>query len=154
MTNDPTGPRGAETKRGRRALPSGCLAELLHPGHPARGANVGEIDARVRSLVEALNRLPGVVTFSSCGGHDDPVALSQVQCPGWYVKFGIEPEPEAHDSLVRIMAAVEAHEPDVSVFPWWPGYDYPDYESVIGFRLGGDCDPAALVEALDDAVSP
>ena len=154
MTEDPTGPCGAETGRGGRPLPSGCLGGLLiHPGHPARGANIREIDARARGLVEALNCLPGVTTFSSCGGHAEPVVLSQVPHPGWYVKFGIEPEPEAHDSLARIMVAVKAHEPDASVFPWWPGSDYPDYEDVIGFRLGGECEPDVLVETLD-AVSP
>src|SRR5579871_3295530 len=150
MTEDLTGLWDAEAGRGRRPPPGGCLGGLLvHPGQPARGVSTGEIDARVRGLVEALDRLAGVTTFSSCGGHDEPVVLSQVRRPGWYIKFGIEPEPEAHDSLARIMAAVKAHEPDASVFPWWHGSDYPDYEGVIGFRLGGECEPDALVETLD-----
>ncbi len=30
------------------------------------------IDVRVVKLVEALNRLPGITTFGSCGGHPNP----------------------------------------------------------------------------------
>lgn len=127
---------------------SGCVDELLTLCNPVQGERVREIDARVRGIVDALNRLSGVATFSSCGGHEEPV-VSQVRYPAWYVNFDLEPTPEAHDSLARIVAAAQEHEPEASVLPWWNGYDYRDPEGILCFRLGGDCAPDALVEMLD-----
>lgn len=50
------------------------------------------IDPNVRRLVEALNRFPGVTTFSSCGGHPD-FDDEAGQCPEniFYVHFSLDP---------------------------------------------------------------
>jgi tRNA(Phe) wybutosine-synthesizing methylase Tyw3 len=39
---------------------------------PAVAVNYTEIDPPVVGLVRAINELPGVRTFSSCGGHENP----------------------------------------------------------------------------------
>jgi hypothetical protein len=48
-----------------------------------------EIDERVRKLVCVLNGLPGIHTFSSCGGHDNP-GPGQARLDNFYVCFSID----------------------------------------------------------------
>ncbi len=47
------------------------------------------IDPPILSLVHALNRLPGIVTCGSCGGHAQP---NEIQQPAgkWFVSFNVE----------------------------------------------------------------
>ena len=56
------------------------------------------IDARVQKLVAALNRLPGITTFGSCGGHPNP-GPRQWPTGTCYVKFTAS---EAGGGLVSV----------------------------------------------------
>jgi hypothetical protein len=56
------------------------------------------IDARVEKLVAALNRLPGITTFGSCGGHPNP-GPRQWPAGTCYVKFTAS---EAGGGLVSV----------------------------------------------------
>jgi len=49
-----------------------------------------EIDFPVRDIVEALNLIPGVETFSSCGGHAEITHGSQVGENHFYVNFAVD----------------------------------------------------------------
>ena len=48
-----------------------------------------DVDERIKPLVLALNRLPGVHTLGSCGGHVDPTPF-QRPAHEWYVTCQIE----------------------------------------------------------------
>ena len=128
------------------AVVDGCLSDLSPLFDPSACGRLTEIDKRVRGLVDALDRLPGVATFSSCGGHEER-QTSRVRYPEWYVNFEIEPTPEAHDSLTRIVAATQEHEPLASVDAWWKG-DYLDRNGRLYFKLSGECEPDDFVETL------
>jgi hypothetical protein len=52
-----------------------------------KGIPYDELDANIVSLVQALNRYPGVMTVGSCGGHETITNPSQWQAGTWYVKF-------------------------------------------------------------------
>jgi hypothetical protein len=41
-----------------------------------------ELDPSIRDLVQELSNLPGIVTLSSCGGHDDAAAKEDEPGPG------------------------------------------------------------------------
>lgn len=56
------------------------------------------IDARVQKLVTALNQLPGITTFGSCGGHPNP-GPRQWPAGTCYVKFTAS---EAGGGLVSV----------------------------------------------------
>ncbi len=64
-----------------------------------------DIDKKVRNLVEALNRLKGVWTYSSCGGHSDP---NECQAPKnqFYVCFNVSRSSKGWRALDVIAWAV------------------------------------------------
>jgi hypothetical protein len=70
------------------------------------------IDRKIRFLVDALNRLPGITTYASCGGHRDiKDGLNRVPLGEFYVDFvtpryfldddDAEEEVEASISLIK-----------------------------------------------------
>ncbi len=63
-----------------------------------------EIDQRIRRLVEVLNRVPGVSTTESCGGHPEP-RTSGVPENEFYVCFQIWHSRLARRALTFISAA-------------------------------------------------
>lgn len=64
-----------------------------------------KIDRKVARLVRVLNSLPGVSTFSSCGGHAKPTIVSQCPINEWYVNFSLLPHQMAWQSLELIASA-------------------------------------------------
>jgi hypothetical protein len=63
----------------------------MYPEARPSAAEYKEMDAPVRRLVAALNRLPSVRTISSCGGHETPVSLDSLPFEQWYVTIVLEP---------------------------------------------------------------
>ena len=92
-----------------------------------------QVDRRVRLLVEALNELPAVETFSSCGGHDQPdEAMSQVPADQFYVSFNVTPSEQGWQSLALVIWAAETSEiaagqGEATVRAWYNNLD-PKYE--------------------------
>jgi len=63
-----------------------------------------KIDRRVRGLVKVLNKIPGVTTSVSCGGHTDPNAC-QAPEGHFYVRFTMRPFQKAQRALAIISHA-------------------------------------------------
>jgi hypothetical protein len=59
------------------------------------------LDCRIKELVVVLNKFKGIETFSSCGGHVDPL-IGQVSRGRYYVDFWVAPNKVGFQSLERI----------------------------------------------------
>jgi len=114
-----------------------------------------EMDDNVQSLLEAINSLPGLQTFSSCGGHPQP---DQGQAPEghFYVNFYLDPDAAGWDSLGRLAYAAahflgEEEEPGefeqyvgtATITVWWNS-DLDAYIDATCFEIAGNCSPEAL----------
>jgi hypothetical protein len=64
------------------------------------------IDKKIANLVEALNKLPGIYTYSSCVGHDNPTQ-GQRQKDNWYVAFDCEKTENGWKSIDIITQAID-----------------------------------------------
>jgi len=51
--------------------------------------DTNKIDANMRNLVRIMNKIPGVKTIGSCGGHSDPQP-GQWDAGKWYLKFSLD----------------------------------------------------------------
>ena len=70
-----------------------------------------EMDDRIIPLVNALNSLPGIETFTSCGGHEEKTDFSQCEIDEFSVGFGIDPEEHGLISLGVITGAANQIKP-------------------------------------------
>ncbi len=61
-----------------------------------------QIERRVLALVRSLNDIPGVVTFTSCGGHPKPAKESHAPDGEFFVAFEVEPTARGWAALQRI----------------------------------------------------
>ena len=79
----------------------------------------GEVEPRIKHLVEAFNRLPGICTISSCGGHE--VIDNQTQSPadGFNIDFVVDNENGGMNSLRLItkMARITGGE-NIIIITW------------------------------------
>src|SRR5690349_10053619 len=105
-----------------------------------------EIDLRVRSLVTALNRIRGVGTFSSCGGHAEPQP-GQAGADSFYVCFVVERTSHGEIGIARIRRAVSATDPKRISVTAEPDEDGTE---TMAFQIAGrdGADPGALAQAL------
>lgn len=106
---------------------------------------VPPIEPLMVPVCEALNALPGVHTFSSCEGHENPEGC-QAPDGEFFVCFWVDYKAKSWKSLERIADAVEeAREADFDVvlIPWSDGG--------LNFQLEG-LHPAAdvLVDILNE----
>lgn len=92
-----------------------------------------DIDPAVRPLVDALNTLPGISTYSSCGGHENH-RPGQHAKGHFYVCFNVEEGPMgrplamAWDSIALITRAAGATRATVTMY----------YDGGINFELDGE----------------
>lgn len=106
-----------------------------------------DLDSNVVSLVTELNRFPGIVTFSSCGGH--PIISNQSQRPAgeFEVNFDVFPLLGGWRSLELIVSAVaeSADLPKLSIVVWSLGGG-----TAACFELSGrdGADPGLLAGTL------
>jgi hypothetical protein len=111
-----------------------------------------EIDARVKRLVIALNTIPGIDTFSSCGGHVAPSG-SQVAKDRFNVNFDIQRTARGWRALQLIQFAIDksVDRENMTITPWTEGTEWEP--GSLHFELRGRrfADPdtlASIVEAL------
>lgn len=115
-------------------------AEATPPVQSPAPADRGyPIDANIAPLVDVLNCLPGLGTFSSCGGHPPPLAVSQTPEGNYWINFCIDPWEGGWGSLQNL-AYVVADMESVTIKIWLSGYE-PD---TIAFELAGVGDPLEL----------
>jgi len=122
-----------------------------------------EIEERVQSLVSILNESPGIYTFSSCGGHEEPNEL-QEEAGSFAVDFAVDIEKGGWGSLRRIAftiglvetgvayvyfkEAIPKDYPQITIQAWWNGEE--DGRGVMDFSLKGKLvDPDFLARTLD-----
>jgi hypothetical protein len=94
------------------------------------------VEPRVQKLVDALNALPGVYTFASCGGHDRATSVKDVAAREFYVNFSIELDEGGWDSLERIV------ETRYHVKHGWVGVTVWHDTAGVNFELHGYDDAA------------
>ena len=80
------------------------------------------IDKRVRRLVHTLNSIPGVTTYSSCGGHRNH-SLGQVAAGTFYVELVASNGRIGYRAIQLIVRAIDGFSPDVTLTPWLNGDD-------------------------------
>jgi hypothetical protein len=66
-----------------------------------------EIDPNIQPLVQALMCLPGVHTFSSCGGHKG-AGLGQAEQGSFYVAFDVARNHTGFKALAIIQSSIQA----------------------------------------------
>ena len=123
-----------------------------------------ELDEPIVPLVEALNRIPGVITFSSCGGHDDwrERCACAVPADQFWVSFDIEPTQRGWKALELIAWAVARYGTDsgdpecIDTVVWYsrvPARRAPSRGRGMAFQLNGrnSADPSVFAILLDRA---
>jgi hypothetical protein len=106
------------------------------------------VDSRIWTLCRVLNKLEGVFTMDSCGGHElfgnEGLCPSQEEWPAWRVSFGIEGNGNrCWRTLQNIIAAVSCV-PQTSVESWCDGMD----PKGLSFMVKGYGDPAVVGEMI------
>jgi hypothetical protein len=112
------------------------------------------VEERVRRLVDELNLIPGIYTFSSCGGHSDPQP-GQSEDGVFEISFSVFPLEGGWFGLERIAFAIWMDLSDdrsgelarTDMTAWWNGGERFD-EGWIDFALTGTGDPDELAETL------
>jgi hypothetical protein len=69
-----------------------------------------EVDANLVRLVDALNELPGVRTFSSCGGHEGQTNAGQCRPGEFYVNFDVPYNKLGWKALEYAVKAIDIFE--------------------------------------------
>jgi hypothetical protein len=128
-----------------------------------------ELDETIVPLVATLNRLPGIRTIGSCGGHTERISSVSAPAESWWVTFDLEAaDPESvvavptWDAWVSLefLAWVIGKEAQSAV--WLAPYAMPPYLNrpgrMLRFDLSDDrdaeggMDPGALAEFIDKLV--
>jgi hypothetical protein len=108
---------------------------------------LNDLDHNIVSLVVELNSFPGISTFSSCGGHLHPTALSQCPEGVFQINFNVYPLHGGWRSLELIASAVSesADHGKLSITLWSMGGG-----GSVCFELSGcdHADPDRLAEFL------
>jgi hypothetical protein len=115
-----------------------------------------EIDENMVELVEAINDIRGLSTFSSCGGHDSPKA-GQVEAGRFTVSFSADLGDAGWRGLTLLSCAVREYigEIDADVVclqAWFNGHDSDDADDpeFLCFDLTGEAPavPQQLAEVI------
>jgi hypothetical protein len=112
------------------------------------------IDERVCRLVEVLNELPGIDTFSSCGGHDDHEHGGRCPADEFYVNFRVDVVRGGMAGLAVIAFAAGACE-NVGVNVWCNTADPADAIETLSFEIRGveGTEPGELADCINNALA-
>ena len=81
-----------------------------------RDFDIEKVEPRVRKLVTSINKLPDIVSYTSCEGHKHTDNESQVDEGCFTVGFFVKPTTQGLKSLGIIhLATVNVNENDISV---------------------------------------
>src|ERR1043165_4096757 len=107
-------------------------------------------DPRVRNLVDVLNSLPGVYTFSSCGGHEDNGHSGRCPADEFYVNIELDGAPGLHSLGIIAFAAAEVDFENIAVVVWSNTDEAEHAGEAVGFEIYGidGVDPDALAAAI------
>lgn len=103
------------------------------------------VEPRVRRLVDALNNIAGIETFSSCGGHEDPDP-GQMPLGEFSVDFFITKTARGWEVLDELASLTTAF--DVLIIAGNVGNDYPG--SLLSFFLTGGSDPDEIAVIIEE----
>ena len=109
-----------------------------------------DIDKNIQRLVTELNAFPGVVTFSSCGGHPAPSIHSQRPEGEFEVSFNVYPLRGGWRSLELITSAVSecAEHDKLTLTVWFMGGGTSVCFELVGRYYAA---PDLLAESLSTA---
>lgn len=104
------------------------------------GIPVTAIDVQVRNLVRVLNHLPGISTFSSCGGHRRRTHDCQAAAGHWYVNFDVDTADPGSWQSLELLAWLCTPQTGAELLPWTeePG-------AGLHFEVRGDHYDAGLI---------
>ena len=112
-----------------------------------------DIDESIEAVVIALNQLPDLDTFSSCGGHAPRVKPSQMPAGYFYVSFAVVQSEKGWWSLSALAYVVMALD-DVKLNMWYNGPTDADLDREhLAFQLEGGpkCSRAELAAMIVSA---
>jgi len=105
------------------------------------------IDKRVRRLVHTLNGIPGITTYSSCGGHRNH-SLGQVAAGTFYVELAVSSGRVGYRAIQLIVRAIDVFFPDVTLTPWLNGDD------ICWSLRGMGASPDDVASAISQLIPP
>ena len=110
-----------------------------------------KIDTNVLTLVKAINAIPGISTFSSCGGHDNP-RPNQAPAGTFTVSIDADRNSAGWRGLTVLSRAV-ADYGHVDLIAWFNGDDDTPADEVecLCFELRGTT--PAVADELADVIS-
>jgi hypothetical protein len=111
--------------------------------------NVLEIDANMANLVAAVSCVPGVYTFSSCGGHENP-RPGQVGPDEFYVCFTVPQNAQGWRALELLAHPLTLE--DVSLVAWCNNDEPLSGSLVFTIRGTKGADPDEVADAIYDAM--
>jgi hypothetical protein len=110
-----------------------------------------EVDDNMVRLIDVLNSIPAVDTFSSCGGHDDPKS-SQVAAGRFTVSLSIEQNRHGWVALGLLARAIIPMD-SVTLHPWDNSDPEEDEEPMLDWALSGSVSPDALAEIIENLLN-
>jgi hypothetical protein len=137
---------------GHSLLNSPSKQQTGAPSGASRGfMNPTKFDERVVRLVEALNAIPGLYTFSSCGGHEQPTG-SQVSRDKFNINFDLQRTFRGWNALALVAFAIQkCSEPEKLSLSPWINSDGSYDPKCLCFELSGRrfADPTKLAQILE-----
>ncbi len=113
-----------------------------------------DVDESIASVVSALNQLPDLSSFSSCGGHHPRIKPSQEAAGHFYISFVVKPTMLGWWSLAAVSYVAMAME-DVKLMAWYNGLTDAEFDpTALAFQLKGGprCSREELAALIVNAV--
>jgi len=110
-----------------------------------------QIDSNMHKLVRTLNRIEGVTTWGSCGGHENPTP-GQRPLDEWYVVLDIN---MSTDALYKITWAVCELNPwhTLRIFPTILTDEFNPEDGLVWEIEGKGIDPDLVADTLSQFMS-
>jgi hypothetical protein len=153
-----------EAVKGRPSLPT-ILGRLQATGRPTladaaallsdQAAQTAEgLDPHIARLVHAMNRIPGLTTTGSCGGHWPVTSLAQRKAGAWYVGFDLSGDAKGWRALA-ILGSLPCGMPPpgkVRLIAWSEGMPAEGHGPMFELQGEGWADPDEFADLLEAAL--